>query len=46
VLPRGEDVAAALDNIEQRGAPVRRDPSGGSTADPWGTTVRLRSEAE
>jgi catechol 2,3-dioxygenase len=46
VLPRQVDVAAALDSIEERGAPVRRDPSGGSAADPWGTTVRLRSNAE
>ncbi len=45
VLPSGADVAAALDSLEQRGASVQRDPSGGSTADPWGTTVRLRSDA-
>ena len=46
VVPRDSAAAAALDSLERNGALVTRSAAGGTASDPWGTTVRLRSDRE
>jgi len=43
LVPAVEDARAALDNVASTGHRVQRDATGGTAADPWGTTVRVRS---
>jgi catechol 2,3-dioxygenase len=41
LLPRLEDVAAAIASLEEAGIPVERDGDGGIARDPWGTALRV-----
>jgi catechol 2,3-dioxygenase len=42
-LPAAADASAALANLEAAGHAVERDDHGGTTVDPWGTTIRVRA---
>lgn len=45
ILPDANEVASAARNLEQKGYAVTRNATSWSAPDPWGTSVRVTSEA-